>query len=179
MAWDGKHHTFVIKAYLPMRWHHIVISTYQDYSLVSASFRDTWSFKSLKVKLQTTEVLKDFILPEIVSVPDLIIGREQQNLNVKLVRSSLCTNFWNDMMTITKPKVKYCSYGENKILNIIHVPFYLVQNQEINRLISLVGRVFANGPGDLGSIPGRVIPKTLIMVFDTSLVNTQQYKYQG
>ena len=23
-------------------------------------------------------------------------------------------------------------------------------------------RVFANGPGDLGSIPGRVIPKTLI-----------------
>ena len=22
-------------------------------------------------------------------------------------------------------------------------------------------RVFANGPGDLGSIPGRVIPKTL------------------
>ena len=27
-------------------------------------------------------------------------------------------------------------------------------------LISLVGRVFGNGPGDLGSIPGRVIPKT-------------------
>ena len=30
-----------------------------------------------------------------------------------------------------------------------------------NRLIDLVGRVFANGLGDLGSIPGRVIPKTL------------------
>ena len=30
-----------------------------------------------------------------------------------------------------------------------------------NRLIGLVGRVFANGPGDRGSIPGRVIPKTL------------------
>ena len=28
-------------------------------------------------------------------------------------------------------------------------------------LIGLVGRVFANGPGDLGSIPGRIIPKTL------------------
>ena len=39
-----------------------------------------------------------------------------------------------------------------------------------------VGRVFANGPGDLGSIPGRVIPKTLKMVHDTSLLNTQQYK---
>ena len=29
------------------------------------------------------------------------------------------------------------------------------------RLIGLVSGVFANGPGDLGSIPGRVIPKTL------------------
>ena len=28
------------------------------------------------------------------------------------------------------------------------------------RLIGLVGREFANGPGDQGSIPGRVIPKT-------------------
>ena len=40
----------------------------------------------------------------------------------------------------------------------------------------LVGRVFVNGPGDLGSIPGRVIQKTLKMVLDTSLLNTQQYK---
>ena len=40
----------------------------------------------------------------------------------------------------------------------------------------LVGRVFANGLGDLGLIPGRVIPKTLKMVLDTSLLNTQQYK---
>ena len=44
------------------------------------------------------------------------------------------------------------------------------------QLIGLVGRVFANGLGDLGSIPGRVIPKTLKMVLDTSLLNTQQYK---
>ena len=35
-------------------------------------------------------------------------------------------------------------------------PMYLVY---YNRLIGLVGRVFANGPGDLGSIPGRIIPK--------------------
>ena len=44
------------------------------------------------------------------------------------------------------------------------------------RLFGLVGRVFANCPGDLGSIPGRVIPKTLKMVLDTSLLNTQQNK---
>ena len=40
----------------------------------------------------------------------------------------------------------------------------------------LVGRVFANGPGDRGSIPGQVIPKTLRLVIDTYLLNTQHYK---
>ena len=37
-------------------------------------------------------------------------------------------------------------------------------------------QVIANGPGDLGSIRGHVIPKTLKMALDTSLLNTQQYK---
>ena len=36
--------------------------------------------------------------------------------------------------------------------------------------------MFANDPGDRGSIPGRVIPKTQKMVFDVSLLNTQHYK---
>ena len=43
-------------------------------------------------------------------------------------------------------------------------------------VIGLGVRVFANGPGDLGSIPGRVIPKTQKMVLDASLLNTQHYK---
>ena len=42
--------------------------------------------------------------------------------------------------------------------------------------IGVMVRVFSNGPGDLGSIPGRVIPKTLKMVLDASLLNTQHYK---
>ena len=37
-------------------------------------------------------------------------------------------------------------------------------------------RVFANSPGDRGSIPGRVIPKTQKMVLDATLINSQQYK---
>ena len=37
-------------------------------------------------------------------------------------------------------------------------------------------RSIANGPRDLCSIPGHVIPKNLKMVFDTFLLNTQQYK---
>ena len=44
------------------------------------------------------------------------------------------------------------------------------------RIIGLVARAFVNGPGDLGSIPSRVIQKTFKMVLDTSLLNIQQYK---
>ena len=36
--------------------------------------------------------------------------------------------------------------------------------------------VFANGPEDWGSIPGRVIPKTQRVVLDAALLNTQHYK---
>ena len=45
-----------------------------------------------------------------------------------------------------------------------------------NRLIGLVGRIFANGTGDQGSISGLVIPKTFKIVLDTSLLNAQNYK---
>ena len=37
-------------------------------------------------------------------------------------------------------------------------------------------RVFTNGVGDCGSIPGRVLPKTQKMVLDAALINTQHYK---
>ena len=37
-------------------------------------------------------------------------------------------------------------------------------------------RVFTNGPGDLGLIPGQVILKALKMVLDATLLNTQHYK---
>ena len=36
--------------------------------------------------------------------------------------------------------------------------------------------VFANSPGDQGSIPDQVILKTQKMVLDTYLLNTQHYK---
>ena len=42
--------------------------------------------------------------------------------------------------------------------------------------IGLMSRVFANGPGDRDSIPGRVIPKTQKMVLDAALLSTQHYK---
>ena len=45
-------------------------------------------------------------------------------------------------------------------------------------IVGGVGRVFANGPGDQGSIPGQVIPKAQKMVLDAALLNTQHYKLQ-
>ena len=40
----------------------------------------------------------------------------------------------------------------------------------------MIVRVIDNGPGDLGSIPDRIIPKTQKMILDVSLLNTQHYK---
>ena len=37
-------------------------------------------------------------------------------------------------------------------------------------------RMFTNGLGNQSSIPGYVIPKTLKMVLDASLLNTQHYE---
>ena len=51
---------------------------------------------------------------------------------------------------------------------------------EIRRRMEIIGqvaRVFANGPGDRSSIPGRVIPKTLKMVHDTSLLTLSNIRY--
>ena len=70
---------------------------------------------------------------------------------------------------------------DNKITNLNLADTFLkksISKKQLafNWLIGLVGRVFTNDLGDLGSIPGCVIPKTLKMVLDTSLLNTQQYK---
>ena len=42
--------------------------------------------------------------------------------------------------------------------------------------IDIMIRVFDSSPGDLGSIPGRVITKTQKMVLDATWLNTQHYK---
>ena len=39
-----------------------------------------------------------------------------------------------------------------------------------------MSRAFVNGPGDQGSTPGRLIPKTEKMVLGAALLNTQHYK---
>ena len=62
-------------------------------------------------------------------------------------------------------------------MNIFHHIYnkYDLVTTNIVRPIGLEGRMFANDLGDLGSVLGRVISKTLKIVLDT-LLNTQQYK---
>ena len=77
----------------------------------------------------------------------------------------------------SRAQIKLFNHLQRTIMIYYLKPFRCVQIiYIIYRLIGQVDRVFANGPGDRGSIPGRVIPKTLKMVFDTSMLNTQQYK---
>ena len=61
---------------------------------------------------------------------------------------------------------------------MVHFVSYIIRslNNQNELDIGIMVRVFANGPGDLGSIPDRLIPKTQKMVLDATLLNTQHYK---
>ena len=73
-------------------------------------------------------------------------------------------------------KMNFSSYSDHSPKWIINDCYIFFHSRGVNRDIGPAVRVFANGPGDLGSIPGRVIPKTLKMLLDTTLLNTQHYK---
>ena len=72
----------------------------------------------------------------------------------------------------------------NPIYIYIYIYIYIGASSELYEYafifvynsIGLVGSVFANHQGHLGSIPGRVIPKTQKMVLNTSSPNTRHYK---
>ena len=95
-------------------------------------------------------------------------------------------SFWKNRFTTTQILIIHQTHKKSRGNIIVRkFPFSIWfrtkrENGGINlstyRNIGPAVRVFANGPGDLGSIPGRVIPKTLKMVLDTTLLNTQHYK---
>ena len=60
--------------------------------------------------------------------------------------------------------MKKLKKGVGTLLKLKKVFFPSVIYRDIGPAV----RVFANGSGDLGSIPGRVIPKTLKMELDTT-----------
>ena len=56
------------------------------------------------------------------------------------------------------------------------VNLLILQHRHNTCFIGLMSRVFANGLGDWGSIPGWVIPKTQKIVLDAAFLSTQHYK---
>ena len=64
-----------------------------------------------------------------------------------------------------------CTHTHTRTHTYIYIYIYTH-----NWVFCLMSRVFANGPGDRGSIPGRVIPKTQKTVLDAALLGTQHYK---
>ena len=85
----------------------------------------------------------------------------QENQNILPVIISSYKNKSKSVGTINEPQNNFLPF----------LPFYTYIPD-----IGLAVWLFANGPGDLGSIPGRVILKTQKMVLDVSLLNTQHYK---
>ena len=71
----------------------------------------------------------------------------------------------------------YIAASESICVVIVQISIYRQTDREsVVDESECEGRAFANGPGELGSIPGRVILKTFKMVLDTSLLTTRQYK---
>ena len=58
----------------------------------------------------------------------------------------------------------------------IYLYIYMYVCMYVCICIDLMRKVFANGPGDRVSTPGRVIPKTLKMVLNVALLNIHHYK---
>ena len=75
---------------------------------------------------------------------------------------------WYDIKQHLMVRLQFWKSGE--FAELIHSHYSQVHSDtewwyfSLKWLIGLVSKVFANGPGDRGSIPGRVIPKTFKMV---------------
>ena len=82
---------------------------------------------------------------------------------------------WLQVLLINTYSNQHYSFAQSQIVPSIVIPIIQFRYTVIPD-IGLAVRVFANGPGDLGSISGRVIPKTQKMVLGVSLLNTQHYK---
>ena len=89
--------------------------------------------------------------------------------------SSLTNNYFSKIpsslvWTNFSLKIKFTTYRCRE-QNVYFVSFLFC----FWRASGVMSRMFANGPGGRGSIPGQVIPKTKKMVLDANLLNTQHY----
>ena len=97
-------------------------------------------------------------------------------IHIRKIRTKLriLTFYCNNLVLMTTYfSQKYLTYKDlltYELWTVLFLPMFPLPD------IGVMVRVFAYGPVNLGSIPGRVIPKTQKMVSDASLLNTQHYK---
>ena len=101
--------------------------------------------------------------------------RWEKDIYIYIERESYCTIFGflsSEIFNYFIPLLLW------RVVSFFLSRLYVSALYMLYQVIDLVGRGSTNGPGVLCSIPGHVIPKTLKMVHDTALLNTQQYKGQ-
>ena len=76
----------------------------------------------------------------------------------------------SDMLNKSSPKIQQCETLSHEFLSCFILKY------TYNPPFGIIVRVFGNGLGDWGSIPGQELPKTQKMVLDAFLLNTQYYK---
>ena len=128
------------------------------------------------------------ILKHCLSIISISFGMDTYNIFLLHHLYNFCwTFFFNNIpqAALTKLKTKWQDGNISRTLKIqfIHSPviiftFKVIPLEKVWTHLSPPVMGFTNGPGDLGSIPGWVIPKTQKMVLGASLLNTQHYKVQ-
>ena len=104
-----------------------------------------------------------------VKIQPFFLSRIHFSISLNNLKLEEYVCIYIDLVILQQPKLANEKFRKNTVLVIYPRTHELSQ-------IGLVGRVFANSPGDMGSTPGRVLPRALKMVLDTSSLNTQQYK---
>ena len=89
-----------------------------------------------------------------ISVPEFVLKVRLVVLDKKEEVTFWCRNVWDYFSLLRPGQIKYRTWSAWFFLRSTHW---------------LSGRVFANGPGDQGSISGRVRPKTQKVVLDNLL----------
>ena len=100
-----------------------------------------------------------------------------QLLKIRFLITNIYLTYADDILILASSTNKINTIQEtfqnNSAINFTHE---IKINNKISPDIGIMVRVFTNGPGELDSIPERVIPMTQKLVLDASLLNTQHYK---
>ena len=75
-----------------------------------------------------------------------------------------------------KCKLPYPGFELRLSYLFLIISYYKNHSTMSGSIIGIMVRVFTNGPGVWGSIPGWVIPKTQKMLLEAPLLDTQRYK---